>query len=86
MEPVRRGRIGDPWAFRADVVGDDIQHQLHAVAMHGRRQVLIILQRAEVRIHLVHIDRLVSVIILARELSCAYNGVIQSVVAPSFWM
>ena len=64
VEPVGRGRIVDPYAFRAHLIGDDIQHQLHAVAVNSGGEIFVILQCAEVRIDLVHVDRFVSVIVL----------------------
>ena len=65
VEPIGRGRIGDPRMQRADVIGNDIEKHFHVQLVCRGDEIPIVLQSAEMGIDGVEIDGAVAVIILS---------------------
>ena len=65
VEPIRRGRIGDPRMQGTDVIGDDIEKDFHVQFVRRSHQILIVLQSAEMGIDGIEIDGAVAVVILS---------------------
>src|SRR5208337_1309289 len=66
VEPIWSWRITDPGVRHIDMVGDSIEEHFYVFFMRGLHKLLVFLQRSEVRINRIQIDRAITLRILGR--------------------
>ena len=64
VKPIGQRRIRKPGMFRADMIRNDVENNLHSLLVRSRDQILIILQCPEMWVHGIDVHGAVPVIVL----------------------
>ena len=64
VKPIGQRRIRKPGMFRADMIRNDVENNLHSLLVRSRDQILIILQCPEMWVHGIKVHGAVPVIVL----------------------